>query len=251
MSQARPRRGGLTAPALTAMSGSHPAPPPTLARNQPIRLIFASLVRFVHAVGTVVQCRTLPSRSHRAGARADRPRRRALPGLALSLAVPTLAAVGGAACVVPPDLSIEGDDTPAENSPPILVSVADRSGNPFTRPGPHTLTIGDDRLTVTVADNDRADVLTLYFFVDYGLPLPTSRRVECLAAPGTDGERERTVVCDVNTICLPTEASTNHVLEIEVFDRNPVDTGNPPFRSVAPPGLSTSWWWDITCAVAV
>ena len=235
MTTAPPVGGSLTAPALTAMSGSHPGAPRRAGRNALDCLGFAPLARFVHALWTVVSCRTLPPRARRGGRRA----RRAAPALALSLALP--------GCVVPPDLSLEGDDVPAENSPPVLVSVADRSGNPFTRPGPHTITIGDDRLTVTVADNDRADVLTLYFFVDYGLPLPTSRRVECLAAPGANGERERTVVCDINTVCLPAEVGTDHVLEIEVFDRNPVDTGDPPFRSVTPPGLSTSWWWDITC----
>jgi hypothetical protein len=156
--------------------------------------------------------------------------------------------VGLSACVVPPDLSTAADDTTTLNSPPIIVSVADRSGNPFTRPGPRSVTTGDDRLAVTVADNDLDDVLTLYFFVDYGLPTPTPRRVECLAAPSANANPQRTVLCEINTVCLEGEAQTNpHVLEIEVFDRAPVDNGDPPFRSVAAPGLSTGWWWQINC----
>ena len=214
------------------MSGSHPSQMPLPRRNPPRSLSFASAVRFVHPVAAVVLagCRT-----------AAHLGRSPIP-LALSLALPT------AACVVPPDLSPEADDTVTENSPPIIVSVTDRSGNPFTRPGPRSVTIGDDRLTVTVSDNDLGDVLTLYFFVDYGLPAPTPRRVECLAAPGTTTVPQRTVLCEINTVCLEGEQQANpHVLEIEVFDRPPVDSGDPPFRSVAAPGLSSGWWWQMNC----
>jgi hypothetical protein len=216
---------------LTSMSESGPTPEPRARRNCPSTGIFAGLVRFVHGLGIVV----LPAVSTR----------REPWVAACALMVPA------AACVVPPDLSIEGDDTPAPNSPPIIVSVADRSGNDFERPGPRSVTIGDDRLAVTVADNDLTDVLTLYFFIDYGLPSPTPRRVSCLAAPSASGERQRTVLCDINTVCLEGEELSNpHVLELEVFDRTPVDTGTPAFRSVPAPGLSTGWWWQINCVEA-
>lgn len=193
----------------------------------------ARAVRFVHRLAAVPSTCPRPPARTRAG----------VVGAALALA-----AAGAGACVVPPDLTSTGDDTAALNSPPIIVSVADRSGNPFTRPGPRSVTSGDDRLAVTVADNDLADVLTLYFFVDYGLPDPTPRRVECVAPPSANDDPQRTVLCEINTVCLEGEAQRNpHVLEIEVFDRPPVDNGDPPFRSVAPPGLSTGWWWQINC----
>jgi hypothetical protein len=102
---------------------------------------------------------------------------------------------------------------------------------------------GDDRLAITVLDNDLEDVLTLYFFLDYGLPSPGPRRAECLAAPSASGDPRRTVLCDINTVCIEGEAQTNpHVLEIEVFDRPPVE-----FRGVTAPGLSTGWWWQVNC----
>lgn len=196
---------------------------------------FGPAVRFVHRLAIVLAT---------CGRTVLPPARRG-PPIALALGLPLAAA----ACVVPPDLSPEGDDTTALNSPPIIVSVADRSGNPFTRPGPRSVTIGDDRLAVTVADNDLGDVLTLYFFVDYGLPMPTPRRIECLAAPGASEVPQRTVLCEINTVCLEGEQQSNpHVLEIEVFDRSPVDSGDPPFRSVPAPGLSSGWWWQINCA---
>lgn len=214
------------------MSGSHRSAMAHPSANHRQSLNFAVAVRFVHRVAAVLVagCRT-----------AAHLGRSPIP-LALALAVPA------AACVVPPDLSPQADDTGAPNSPPIIISVADRSGNPFTRPGPRSVTIGDDRLTVTVSDNDLADVLTLYFFVDYGLPTPTPRRVECLAAPGTSAVPQRTVLCEINTVCLEGEQQSNpHILEIEVFDRTPADSGDPPFRSVAAPGLSSGWWWEMNC----
>ena len=112
-------------------------------------------------------------------------------------------------------------------------------------------TIENDRLAVTVSDNDLTDVLTIYFFTDYGFPAPVARRAECLAAPGASEEPQRTVLCDVNTVCLEGEQQTNpHIFEIEVFDRTPADGGDPLFRSVAAPGLSTSWWWQVNCTEA-
>ncbi|HVV86399.1 MAG TPA: hypothetical protein VHE35_25255 [Kofleriaceae bacterium] len=156
--------------------------------------------------------------------------------------------LGAAGCVVPPDLAPANDDATAPNSPPIVVSVADKFGNPFTRPGPRSVTIGDDRLTVTVSDNDVDDTLTLWFFVDYGLPAPTARRSQCLAPPSSAGTAERTVLCEIDTVCLDGDPASNpHILELEVFDRTPDDNGEPEFRSVAPPGLSTGWWWEMNC----
>lgn len=206
--------------------------PSSLAARKPARwLRLCAAVRFMHRQSAVLYAaarRLSPARAYGAAAMAG--------GLLAG------------ACVVPPDLSTGGDDTATVNSPPIIVSVADRSGNPFTRPGPRSVTTGDDRLAVTVLDNDVDDVLTLYFFVDYGLPGPTPRRVECLAAPSASGDRRRTVLCEINTVCLEGEDQTNpHVLEIEVFDRPPVDNAEPPFRSVAEPGLSSGWWWQINC----
>lgn len=153
--------------------------------------------------------------------------------------------VGG--CVVPPDLSIGDDEPPDVNDPPIIVSVSDRSGNPFTRPGPRSVIIENDRLAVTVADNDLADVLTVWFFLDYGLPSPTAHRASCVA-PGGGESTTRTLLCEINGVCLAGEEQSNpHILEIEVFDRTPNESGDPLFRAVPAPGFSTSWWWQINC----
>ena len=217
------------------MSESRQAAGPGVGRNRAQWLDFTLTVRFLHRLAAVLlDGASSPVQLARFGA----------PARALALSLPAAACV---ACVVPPELSPEADDTPAGNSPPIIVSVTDGSGNPFTRPGPRTITIGDDVLSVTVSDNDLDDALTLYFFVDYGLPTPTPRRVECPAV-ATDTPL-RTVRCVVNTVCLEGEQQRNpHVLEIEVFDRPPVDNGDPPFRSVAAPGMSSGWWWQINCA---
>lgn len=221
------------------MSGSHQAAPPEMGRKPMESNRFASAVRFVHTLATVLQ--TAGRSVVHAGA----------PVGAAAIALGLIAPLGAAGCVVPPDLTTSADAGLTLNSPPIIVNVADRSGNPFTRPGPRLLTIENDRLAVTVSDNDLTDVLTIYFFTDYGFPAPVARRAECLAAPGASEEPQRTVLCDVNTVCLEGEQQTNpHIFEIEVFDRAPVDGAEPLFRSVAAPGLSTSWWWQVNCTEA-
>ena len=215
------------------MSGSHPTVAAGVERKPLSWQGFAAAVRFVQTLVAVLDSAALT-----VVARAGAPAAVAL-------------AVAGGGCVVPPDLTSSGDDVAALNSPPIIVNVADRSGNPFTRPGPRLIAIEDDRLAVTVSDNDLDDLLTIYFFMDYGFPAPVARRAECLAAPGGTATPERTVLCEINTVCLTGEQQSNpHIFEIEVFDRAPVEGAEPLFRSVAAPGLSTSWWWQVNCTEA-
>jgi hypothetical protein len=163
----------------------------------------------------------------------------------LAVAVAALA-VG---CVIPPNLSIEENDG-AVNAAPVIKDVRDEAGNPFERPGPRDIVVGQGRLVLTLADPDVNDTLSVRYFLDYGLPAPTPARIECEAAPGATPTVDRQITCSLVGVCT-TPALGAHVFEIEVFDRPPVvDDPTRLFRQLDPPGLSSVWWWQVNCVEA-
>ena len=161
------------------------------------------------------------------------------------------AAVLLAGCVWLPDLSLEEGDA-AVNAAPVILDVRDEAGNPFERPGPREITVGQGRLVLTLSDPDVNDTLSVRYFLDYGLPAPTPARIECEAAPGATPTRERQITCSLVGVCTTPAVGADHVFEIEVFDRPPiVDDNTRLFRKLAPPGLSSSWWWQVDCVEGV
>jgi hypothetical protein len=166
------------------------------------------------------------------------------------LAVAAAAAVA-AGCVIPADLSVDKGDA-AVNAAPVILDVRDEAGNPFERPGPRDITVGQGRLVLTISDPDLADTLYVRYFLDYGLPAPTPARIECEAAPGAMPTLERQITCSLVGVCTTPALGPDHVFEIEVFDRPPVvDDPTRLFRALQPPGLSSGWWWQATCVEGV
>ena len=166
------------------------------------------------------------------------------------LAVLAAASVS-AGCVIPPDLSVEKNDA-AVNAAPVILDVRDEAGNPFERPGPRDVTVGQGRLVLTISDPDLLDTLYVRYFLDYGLPAPTPARIECEAAPGATPTLQRQITCSLVGVCTTPAVGPDHVFEIEVFDRPPVvDDPTRLFRALDPPGLSSAWWWQVTCVEAV
>lgn len=160
------------------------------------------------------------------------------------------AAVLATGCVIPPSLSLEENDA-AQNAAPVIRDVRDEAGNPFERPGPRDIVVGEGRLVITLVDPDVGDTLYVRYYLDYGLPAPTPARIECEAAPGATPTVERQITCSLVGVCTSPAVGPGHVFEIEVFDRPPiVDDPTRLFRQVAPPGLSTSWWWQASCVEA-
>ncbi len=160
------------------------------------------------------------------------------------------AAAIAAGCVIPPNLSLEENDA-AVNSAPVIRDVRDEAGNPFERPGPRDVTVGQGRLVLTLADPDLTDTLYVRYFLDYGLPAPTPARIECEAAPGAMPTLDRQITCSLVGVCTTPALGPDHIFEIEVFDRPPVvDDPTRLFRQLAPPGLSSTWWWKATCVGA-
>jgi hypothetical protein len=161
------------------------------------------------------------------------------------LLVAVISAASVAGCVFPPSLSLDEGDA-AVNAAPVIVDVRDEAGNPFERPGPREITIGQGRLVITLSDPDVNDTLFVRYYVDYGLPVPTAAVIECEAAPGAEPTLERQITCSLVGVC--TSLGTDRVFEIEVFDRPPIlDDNTRLFRQLDPPGLSSSWWWNINC----
>lgn len=156
-----------------------------------------------------------------------------------------------AGCVIPPSLSLEENDA-SVNAAPVILDVRDEAGNPFERPGPREITVGQGRLVLTLSDPDVNDTLSVRYFLDYGLPAPTPARIECEAAPGAEPTLERQITCSLVGVCTTPAVGAEHVFEIEVFDRPPiVDDNTRLFRKLDPPGLSSSWWWQVNCVEAV
>jgi hypothetical protein len=161
-------------------------------------------------------------------------------------------AVLPAACVVPVPLELDQPDA-APNSPPIITSVKDSSGNEVLSPGPLKLSPDNEteHFFFTLSDNDRDDNLTVYLYADYNrqdstsMPRPTTPLQNCIAPPG----EVRNTDCSLANICaaLALGPGNPHFFEAMVTDR-PIDlNGTPVFRAVPAPGLSTSRAWILNC----
>lgn len=182
---------------------------------KPARLLAVSrLARVVHDVGVAV-------------------------GVLLSLLV---------GCVIPPSLSVDNQDAGA-NSPPAITAVrADQDA--YSEPGPITLVSGEGSLNVQLLDTDLNDTLYVRLFVEYTIDSPKAARSTCTAPP-IDAVK-RSVTCDVRAVCLPEDVTRPPdkplSLSIVVFDREPLESGDPPFQAMPEGGLSTSRFFFLSCS---
>ncbi|HET9625444.1 MAG TPA: hypothetical protein VFP84_28950 [Kofleriaceae bacterium] len=156
--------------------------------------------------------------------------------------LPTLALVG---CVIPPSLSI-GEDA-GINSPPAVLSVAgDQQALP--EPGPVTFDVGRTagNLSVSMIDTDVTDTLYVRIFVDYNTPNRLDARVRC--PPSSTGTAQRTVTCNLSTLCTDDDVNVQRNMTVVVFDREPLEDGSDPaFQALPAGGLSTSRFYFLRC----
>ena len=150
-------------------------------------------------------------------------------------------------CIFPPNLGVEQQDA-GVNSPPSILSVrTDQTELP--EPGPVDIEVGQSSpLNLTLLDTDINDKLYIRVFVDYSKTNQTSPRSTCPAA--TSGEATRTATCPMQGICLTTDVSstTQHILQVMVFDREPLETGTAPlFQAMPMGGLSTDRTYLLNC----
>jgi hypothetical protein len=207
---------------VTRMSESLPVSPRVFGGKCSRSLRHSRLARAVHSLASVVVAPAV---------------------LAGSIAVPMLA--GG--CVVPPPLDPDISADAGPNSPPVIVEARDSALNPLRPPTSITVVRGAVAMIgLTVLDTDAADTVNVRVFVDYDRD-PLGPRSECVAPPAADGTSTRTTDCPTQPLCLTGDTTSNpHLLEIEVYDR-PLVLGSSTFRETTPPGLFSTWTFDLFC----
>ena len=117
------------------------------------------------------------------------------------------------------------------------------TGHVLTKP--RFLLDGAGTLALTVYDTDLSDESYIRLFVDYNRPDPTPARASCKASGS--GQPRRTTTCDISGVCQTADIGQERLLWVEVFDREPLDSGEPRFRAMPADGLSSRWQFFMKC----
>jgi len=153
-------------------------------------------------------------------------------------------ALMSAGCVIPPSLSVDTADA-AVNAAPAIISV--RADDQELAEG---LTLifdkGEGTLNLTVYDTDVDDTLYCKVFVNYNNPDQTPARGEGQTA-GTTVTRSCTI--PLAGLCQTADLNNDKTLmQVAVFDRQPLTTGETPLYQAMPPGgLSASRTFFLNC----
>jgi hypothetical protein len=131
------------------------------------------------------------------------------------------------------------------NSPPAITKVSTDADSLF-EPGPIALTRGSGSINFELLDTDVDDTLVVRIFIDYVLEDPKAPRAQCTKGP--EGREQRSVRCDASTICQMDDDGKRRNLTAVVFDRVPLEAGEPPFQAMPVGGLSTSKFFFVDCA---
>lgn len=157
-----------------------------------------------------------------------------------------LGLIGG--CVIPPDLSVSDGDAGVNSPPAILAVRSDLEELPEGGSVVFERTVGT--LNVTLYDTDVSDTLFVRVFVDYDFADPSPARSTCTAPctpPCTAVQRSTT--CDLTALCTKDDvmSAQERFMAVQVFDREPLESGSPRFKVMAPGGLTTSKSYLLTC----
>lgn len=152
-------------------------------------------------------------------------------------------AVGVGACVIPPSLEVDNQDA-GVNSPPAILAIRAADAE-LPEPGPVLFERGTGMFNAELIDTDLDDRLFVRAFVDYTIDDPENARVLCTAPP--EGKPTRTVTCDTSALCRAADVGQTRNLQILVFDREPLESGSPPFQAMPAGGLSTGKFYFLQC----
>jgi hypothetical protein len=150
-----------------------------------------------------------------------------------------------AGCVIPPSLSVDTTDAGA-NSAPAIVSVR-ADGVELPEFSTVTFERGEGTLNLSLHDTDLTDTLYGKIFIEYKATDPTPPRSNCQAA-GTTVQRSCTL--DLAGLCQAADVGQQRLMQVLVFDRQVLDTGEPLYQAMAPGGLSTSRTYFLRCQEA-
>jgi hypothetical protein len=151
-------------------------------------------------------------------------------------------------CVIPPSLSVDNTDA-GVNSPPAITAVRadDKALFEADLTNPAIFAPGEGSLSVALVDTDVNDTLYVRVFVNYTLADPEGPRSLCTANPIATAKRS--VTCDVQAVCLDRDVQSGDTLNMSVvvFDRQPLESGDPPHQAMPDGGLSTSKFFFLKC----
>ncbi|MBL9018636.1 MAG: hypothetical protein JNL83_30905 [Myxococcales bacterium] len=150
--------------------------------------------------------------------------------------------------MIPPSLSVGTEDA-GVNSPPAILAVRN-DVQELPEPGPVPFERGrsTNPLSLTLLDTDLADTLYVRMFLNYTVAAADPARVTCTAPPPIPAAPQRTVSCEASSLCPATGTDFN--LSIVVFDREPLESGTPPYQAMEPGGLKTSVFYFLKCQEA-
>ncbi len=153
------------------------------------------------------------------------------------------AVVGG--CVIPPSLSVADGDA-GVNSPPAILAVRNDIEE-LSAPGPVYFERGLGTLNATLYETDLTDTLYVRVFVDYTVMNPTAARSTCTARCTEPCATQRSVTCDLGALCLQADIGVERFMTVEVFDREPLEFGDPRFKAMPPGGQTTGKSYKLIC----
>ena len=157
----------------------------------------------------------------------------------------TSALFGG--CIIPPSLSVDVQDAGIDSPPSITSARSDLLE--LVEPGPYLFPTApnaqNETMNLTLLDTDFGDALFVRIYVDYTVAQPTAPRSTCAAV--TNGSAVRTTTCSLAALCLQSDSTGNHLMEIVVFDRQPLDVGAPTFKAIPVGGQSTTRTFQLQC----
>jgi hypothetical protein len=170
---------------------------------------------------------------------------RALHHRARVWAVVTSVLLGG--CIIPPSLSVDVQDGGIDSPPSITSARSDLLE--LVEPGPYLFPTAPDAqnetINLTLLDTDLEDKLYVRIYVDYMVSAPTAPRSTCSAV--ANGSAVRTTTCSLAALCLPSDPAGLRLMEIVVFDRQPLDVGTPTFKAIPVGGQSTTRTYQLGC----
>lgn len=152
-----------------------------------------------------------------------------------------------AGCIIPPSLSVDVQDAGIDSPPSITSARSDLLE--LVEPGPYLFPTAPDAqnetINLTLLDTDLDDALFVRIYVDYMVSAPTAPRSTCSAV--ANGSAIRTTTCSLAALCLPSDPAGLRLMEIVVFDRQPLDVGTPTFKAIPAGGQSTTRTYQLGC----
>jgi hypothetical protein len=153
-----------------------------------------------------------------------------------------------AGCIIPPSLAVGVEDASIDSPPSITSARSDLVE--LVEPGPYLFPTAPDAqnetINLTLLDTDVDDTLYVRIYVNYMVGIPTAPRSTCSAV--SNGSAIRTTTCSLAALCLPSDPSgVFQIMEIVVFDRQPLDVGTPTFKAIPAGGESTTRTFQLGC----